>query len=116
MKHLCDDVSTGPPRKYFRKVLQMIDDILAFSLAAYPSPDRFRFFHLGNRMSGSGSEVLSGRFSSMCLQNAVGIFMVKCTIAPVNVPKSLLGYYRLTVINDLGSVNVTFCINREGTG
>ena len=84
------------------------------SLAAYPSPGNFRFFHLGNRTSGNGSEVSSGSLSSLCLQNAVTLSTVNCTITPVNVSKSLLGFYRAIVSNDLGSVDITFSINKEG--
>ena len=94
----------------------MTDQGLSFSLAAYPSPDNFRFFHLGNRTSGNGSEVSSGRFSSLCLQNAVTLSTVNCTITPVDVPKSLLGFYRATVSNDLGSVDITFSVDKEGNG
>ena len=93
----------------------MTDQGLSFSLAAYPSPDNLRLFHLGNRMSGNGAEVSSGRFSSLCLQNAVTLSTVNCTITPVDVPKSLLGFYRATVSNDLGSVDITFSIDKEGT-
>ena len=70
-EYIIDGVSAGPPRKSFSQVLEMTDQGLSFSLAAYHSPDHFRFFHLGNRTSGNGSEVSSGRFSSLCLQNAV---------------------------------------------
>ena len=93
----------------------MTDQGLSFSQAAYPSPDNLRLFHLGNRMSGNGAEVSSGRFSSLCLQNAVTLSTVNCTITPVDVPKSLLGFYRATVSNDLGSVDITFSIDKEGT-
>ena len=94
----------------------MTDQGLSFSLAVYPSPDHFRFFHLGNRTSGNGSEVSSGRFSSLCLRNAVTLSTVNCTITPVDVPKALLGFYRATVSNDLGSVDITFCLDKEGNG
>ena len=94
----------------------MTDQGLSFSLAAYPSPDHFRFFHLGNRTPGNGSEVSSGRFSSLCLQNAVTLSTVNCTITPVNVPKSLLGFYRATVSNVLGNVDITFSVGNEGNG
>ena len=92
----------------------MTDQGLSFSLAAYPSPDHFRFFHLGNRTSGNGSEVSSGRFSSLCLQNAVTLSTVNCTITPVDVPKALVGFFRATVANDLGSVDITFSVDKEG--
>ena len=94
----------------------MTDQGLSFSLAAYPSPDHFRFFHLGNRTSGNGSEVSSGRFSSLCLQNALTLSTVNCTITPVDVPKALLGFYRAIVSNDLGIVNITFSVDKEGNG
>ena len=92
----------------------MTDQGLSFALAAYPSPDHFRFFHLGNRTSGNGSEVSSGRFSSLCLQNAVTLSTVNCTITPVDVPKALVGFFRATVANDLGSVDITFTVDKEG--
>ena len=113
-EYIIDGVSVGPPRKSFSQVLEMTDQGLSFSLAAYHSPDHFRFFHLGNRTSGNGSEVSSGRFSSLCLQNAVKLSTVNCTITPVNVPKALLGFYRATVSNDLGSVDITFSVDNEG--
>ena len=94
----------------------MTDQGLSFSLVAYPSPYHFRFFHLGNRTSGNGSEVSSGRFSSLCLQNAVTLSTVNCTITPVDVPKSLLGFYRATLSNALGSVDITFSLANEGNG
>ena len=94
----------------------MTDQGLSFSLAAYPSPDHFRFFHLGNRTSGNGSEVSSGRFSSLCLQNALTLSTVNCTITPVDVPKALLGFYRAIVSNDLGIVDITFSVGNEGNG
>ena len=113
-EYIIDGVSAGPPRKSFSQVLEMTDQGLSFSLAAYPSPDHFRFFHLGNRTSGNGSEMSSGRFSSLCLQNAVTLSTVNCTITPVDVPKALLGFYRATVSNDLGSVDITFSVDKEG--
>ena len=94
----------------------MTDQGLSFTLAAYPSPDNFRFFHLGNRTSGNVSEVSSGRFSSLYLQNAVTLSTVNCVITPVNVPKSLLGFYRATVSNVLGNVDITFSVGNEGNG
>ena len=115
-EYITDGVSAGPPRTSFSQVLEMTDQGLSFSLAAYPSPDHFRFFHLGNRTSGNGSEVSSGRFSSLCLQNAVTLSTVNCTITPVDVPKALLGFYRATVSNDLGSVDITFSVDKEGNG
>ena len=92
----------------------MTDQGLTFALAAYPSPDNFVFFHLGNVTSSPGSEVSSSRFSSLCRQDAVTLSMVNCTITPVDVPKALLGFYRATVSNELGSVNITFSIQSEG--
>ena len=92
----------------------MTDQGLSFSLAAYPRPDYFVFFHLGNMTSGPGSEVSSSRFSSLCRQDAVTLSTVNCTITPVDVPKTLLGFYRATVSNELGSVNFTFSIESEG--
>ena len=92
----------------------MTDQGLLFSLTAYPSPDNFVFFHLGNVTSNHGSEVPSSRFFSLCRQNAVTLSMVNCTITPVDVPKALLGFYRATVSNELGSVNITFSIESEG--
>ena len=94
----------------------MTDQGLSFALAAYPSPDHFRFFHLGNRTSGNGSEVPSGRFSSLCVQNAVTLSTVNCTITPVDVPKSLVGFFRAILSNDLGSVDITFSVANEGNG
>ena len=94
----------------------MTDQGLSFSLAAYPSPDKFRFIHLGNRTSGNGAEVSFGRFSSMCLRNAVTLSTVNCVITPVDVPKALLGFYRAIVSNDLGSVDITFSVGNEGNG
>ena len=94
----------------------MTDQGLSFSLAAYPTPDNFRFFHLGDRTSGNGSEVSSGRFSSLCLQNAVTLPTVNCVITPVDVAKPFLGFYRAIVSNDLGSVDITFCVDKEGNG
>ena len=93
----------------------MTDQGLSFSLAAYPSPDTFHFFHLGNRTSGNGSEVSSGRFSSLSTKCCDTVH-VNCTITPVDVPKALLGFYRATVSNDLGSVDITFCLDKEGNG
>ena len=92
----------------------MTDQGLSFSLAAYPSPDNFVFFHLGNVTSSRGTEVTSIRFSSLCQQDAVTLSMVNCTITPVDVSKDLLGFYRVTVSNELGSVNITFSIDSEG--
>ena len=92
----------------------MTDQGLSFSLAAYPSPDNFVFFHLGNVTSSRGSEVSSSRFSSLCRQDAVTLSMVNCTITPVDVPKDLLGFYRTTVSNQLGNVNITFFLESEG--
>ena len=92
----------------------MTDQGLSFSLAAYPSPDNFVFFHLGNVTSERGSEVSSSRFSSLCRQDAVTLSMVNCTIRPVDVPKAFLGFYRTTVSNELGSVNITFSLESEG--
>ena len=92
----------------------MTDQGLTFALAAYPSPDNFVFFHLGNVTSSPGSEVSSSRFSSLCRQDAVTLSIVNCTITPVDVSKDLLGFYRVTVSNELGSVNITFSIDSEG--
>ena len=94
----------------------MTDQGLSFSLAAYLTPDNFRFFHLGDRTSGNGSEVSSGRFSSLCLQNAVTLSTVNCVITPVDVAKPFLGFYRAIVSNDLGSVDITFSVDKEGNG
>ena len=109
-----DGVLAGRPRKSFDHVLEMTEPGLSISLAAYPSPDSFVFFHLGNVTSGRGSEVSSSRFSSLCRQDAVTLSMVYCTITPVDVPKTLLGFYRTTISNDIGSVNFIFSIESEG--
>ena len=94
----------------------MTDQGLSFSLAAYPSPDNSRFFHLGNRTSGNGSEVSSGRFFSLCLRNAVTLSTVNCVITPVDVPKTLLGFYRANVYNALGTMDIMFSVDKEGNG
>ena len=41
---------------------------------------------------------------------------VNCVITPVNVPKAFLGFYRASVSNDLGSVDITFSVDKEGNG
>ncbi|XP_070202749.1 uncharacterized protein [Littorina saxatilis] len=83
----------------------------SFLLEAYPAPDNFTFTHLYNETSTEGSIVPSTTFSANCTQQAVEQFMVSCEILPpLNTSERLLGFYRVNISNDLGSVEVMLFI------
>ncbi|XP_070201180.1 uncharacterized protein [Littorina saxatilis] len=80
---------------------------IVFTLEAFPAPDKFAFTYLGKDTRSKGTSVLSD-FDSTCQQDRVKAYMVQCVIIPVNVPKRLLGLYRVDVSNGIGSVEVAF--------
>ncbi|XP_070203591.1 igLON family member 5-like [Littorina saxatilis] len=101
-----------PPKKTFNKTLKMTESGIGFTLEAFPAPDKFAFTYLGKDTRSKGTSVLSD-FHSTCQQDRVKAYMVQCVIIPVNVPKRLLGLYRVDVSNGIGSVEVAFQIRIE---
>ncbi|KAK7106487.1 uncharacterized protein [Littorina saxatilis] len=100
-----------PPRKIFDDTLTMKDGRLAFSLAAYPVPDRFVFFHLSNLTSVGLN--MSGKFSGGCEQDRITEFTVNCEVTFLDRLQNVEGLYMAEMYNDLGKVEVKFSIQER---
>ncbi|XP_070181283.1 uncharacterized protein [Littorina saxatilis] len=101
------------PRKLFNETLTMTGDGIVFTLQAYPVPDLFAFTHLGDSRSGPGKVMNPTLFSSKCRQNTEMEYTVSCTIVPSSLSEKHLGFYRTTVSNAQGYVDVTFQAHQE---
>ncbi|XP_070201132.1 uncharacterized protein [Littorina saxatilis] len=94
------------PRKLSDKALEMTNYGVSFTLEANPVPDTFRFVHLGNQLPDMETN-MSDRFTSECTQKTKGSYFVTCTVTPLNISELLPGFYKVSVSNELGSVDVT---------
>ncbi|XP_070201167.1 uncharacterized protein [Littorina saxatilis] len=103
-----------PPRANTTKTMRTaVGKSISFLVKSYPAPDNFTFIHLHHETSTDGSTVSSSWFSASCTQDNAEQLMVMCFITPRAIPEQRLGYYRVVISNDFGSVEVMLLIDTE---